>query len=82
MTDATPSAYELQQCPDGVWHAVPAEGAGAAIDHIGGWNHLAELLRENTVCWCSPTDLSRFRSQYGEPPPGLDLSAMQVAGDG
>lgn len=65
----------LQQAPDGVWYLTVA---GEHRHRIGGWEHLIDVARGYSVSWQSPSDLSRFRAQYGEPPPGAGELGMTV----
>lgn len=69
--------YDIQQDPDGAWHA-HNDSDPAQVTNVAGWAALAELLEQRALRWQSPNDLSRFRSQFGEPPADLDTTAMQV----
>lgn len=73
--------YLLEQNADGVWRATSTD-ENDRITNVGGWDALADLLRENTVHWDSPSSLSRFRGQFGEPPPTMDLHRLTVTGVG
>lgn len=69
--------YVVDQAVDGAWHAVARDGGRVIV--VDGWQTLADLLPKHALWWRSPTALSRFRSQFGEPPPSLDLHSMSVA---
>jgi hypothetical protein len=70
----------LEQEPDGVWYATLHDEQGDHRDQIGGWDHLNDLLDEHDVIWRSPSDLGRFRAQYGEPPATFDVTRMGFDG--
>jgi hypothetical protein len=69
--------YELRQDPDGAWHAHSDED-GADVTNVAGWDVIARLVEQGGMRWQTPNDLSRFRSQFGEPPADLDTTQMQI----
>jgi hypothetical protein len=72
------SIYVMQQSPDGAWFA--ESDSGDLRHNLASWDAVAALMDVNTtVTWQSLQDLNRFRAQFGEPPPGLDLNGVGVA---